>query len=146
MIGCRRHPSSADPTERTVTPDQLNEVIGVADVIVLAAPATPETGNLVDADFLNRTKPGSLLVNVARGALVDDRAPSSAWTPDTCPVPYWTCSGRSRFRTTTRSGHIRPYVSPPTTPPVASAGCVGRPSCSKRISTATWSAVRCSTR
>ncbi len=74
VIGCRRHPSPTDPTERTVTPDQLDQVVGLADVIVLAAPATPETENLVDADFLNLTKPGSLLVNVARGTLVDDDA------------------------------------------------------------------------
>lgn len=74
VIGCRRHPSPSDPTERTVTPDQLDQVVGLADVIVLAAPATPETENLVDADFLSRMKPGSVLVNVARGALVDDDA------------------------------------------------------------------------
>ncbi len=74
VIGCRRHPSPSDPTDRTVTPDQLDRVVPLADVIVLAAPATPETENLVDAHFLNRTKPGCLLVNVARGTLVDDAA------------------------------------------------------------------------
>jgi phosphoglycerate dehydrogenase-like enzyme len=74
VIGCRRHPSHEDPTERTVTPDELDQVLGLADVVVLAAPATPETDNLVDADFLRRTKPGSLLVNVARGTLIDDKA------------------------------------------------------------------------
>jgi phosphoglycerate dehydrogenase-like enzyme len=74
VIGCRRHPSPGDPTERTVTPAQLDQVLGLADVVVLAAPATPETDNLVDADFLSRTKPGSLLVNVARGTLIDDDA------------------------------------------------------------------------
>jgi phosphoglycerate dehydrogenase-like enzyme len=74
VIGCRRHPSPTDPTQRTVRPEQLHEVVGQADVVVLAAPATPETTNLVDADFLGRMKPGSLLVNVARGTLVDDDA------------------------------------------------------------------------
>jgi glyoxylate/hydroxypyruvate reductase A len=74
VIGCRRHPSPEDPTERTVTPDQLDQALGLADVVVLAAPATPETDNLVDADFLGRTKPGCLLVNVARGTLIDDDA------------------------------------------------------------------------
>jgi phosphoglycerate dehydrogenase-like enzyme len=74
VIGCRRHPSPTDPTERTVTPDALGHVVGLADVIVLAAPATPETANLVDADFLSRMKAASVLVNVARGTLVDDDA------------------------------------------------------------------------
>jgi phosphoglycerate dehydrogenase-like enzyme len=74
VIGSRLHPSESDPTERTVTPDQLDQVIGLADVVVLAAPATSETENLVDADFLSRMKPRSLLVNVARGTLVDDNA------------------------------------------------------------------------
>lgn len=74
VIGSRLHPSPSDPTEQTVTPDQLDQVIGLADVVVLAAPATPETENLVNADFLSRLKPGSMLVNVARGTLVDDDA------------------------------------------------------------------------
>ncbi len=74
VIGCRRHPSPIDPTDRTVPPDQLDEVVGLADVVVLAAPATPGTADLVDADFLARMKPGSVLVNVARGLLVDDDA------------------------------------------------------------------------
>jgi phosphoglycerate dehydrogenase-like enzyme len=74
VIGCRRHPSPTDPTDRTITPDQLEQVIGLADVLVLAAPATPETTNLVNADFLAQMKRGSLLVNVARGTLVDDDA------------------------------------------------------------------------
>jgi phosphoglycerate dehydrogenase-like enzyme len=74
VIGCRRHPSPEDPTERTVTPDQLDGVLGSADVVILAAPATPETENLVDADFLSKTKPGAMLVNVARGTLIDDGA------------------------------------------------------------------------
>ena len=74
VIGCRRHPSPDDPTDRTVTPDELDSVIGLADVVVLAAPATPETENLVDARFLTRMAPESVLVNVARGALVDEHA------------------------------------------------------------------------
>ena len=74
VIGCRRHPSPTDPTDGTVTPDQLHSVLGLADVVVLAAPATPETTDLVDATFLARMPPESILVNVARGALVDEHA------------------------------------------------------------------------
>jgi len=74
VIGCRRHPSPTDLADRTVTPEELHSVLGLADVVVLAAPATPETTNLVDADFLARMPPNSLLVNVARGVLVDEQA------------------------------------------------------------------------
>lgn len=74
VIGSRRSPSAGDPTDLTVTPDRLHEVIGDADVIVLAAPATPATVDLVDATFLAGVKPGCLLVNVARGTLIDDDA------------------------------------------------------------------------
>jgi phosphoglycerate dehydrogenase-like enzyme len=41
-----------------------------ADVVVLAVPLTPATQGMVDAQFLSQLKPGSLLVNVARGPVV----------------------------------------------------------------------------
>jgi phosphoglycerate dehydrogenase-like enzyme len=74
VIGCRRRPSADDPTDRTVTPDQLPEVVGQADVVVLAAPANPDTIDLVDGALLARMKEGSVLVNVGRGTLVDEGA------------------------------------------------------------------------
>jgi phosphoglycerate dehydrogenase-like enzyme len=45
-----------------------------ADAVVLLLPLTPETEHIVDADFLARMKPGSILVNAARGRLVDTEA------------------------------------------------------------------------
>src|SRR5437762_1946901 len=42
--------------------------------VVVPAPATPETRHLVDASFLSRMRYGSILVNVARGSLVDEDA------------------------------------------------------------------------
>jgi phosphoglycerate dehydrogenase-like enzyme len=74
VIGCRRTPSPSDPADRTVTPDHLAEVVGEADVVVLSAPAAPDTHRLVDAAFLAGMKPGAVLVNVGRGALVDEAA------------------------------------------------------------------------
>jgi phosphoglycerate dehydrogenase-like enzyme len=74
VIGCRRSPSPDDPADRMVTPDGLGDVVGQADVVVLAAPATPTTAGLVDAAFLARLRPGCVLVNVSRGSLVDEDA------------------------------------------------------------------------
>ncbi|MFF8287634.1 2-hydroxyacid dehydrogenase [Streptomyces sp. NPDC016309] len=45
-----------------------------ADVVILSTPLTPDTHHLVDAAFLARMKDGALLVNVARGPVVDTEA------------------------------------------------------------------------
>ena len=74
VIGCRRNPSPDDPAHRVVTPAELPSFVGEADVVVVAAPAGRETDQLVDATFLDAMKPASVLVNVARGSLVDEDA------------------------------------------------------------------------
>ncbi|WP_026928971.1 2-hydroxyacid dehydrogenase [Glycomyces tenuis] len=52
----------------------LPELLPAADVVVVIVPLTPETEGLVDADFLSRMKDGALLVNAARGKIVDTGA------------------------------------------------------------------------
>jgi phosphoglycerate dehydrogenase-like enzyme len=59
---------------RVFGPDGLHEFLGQADVVVLAAPLTAATEDLIDAAALAAMKPGAWLVNVARGRLVDDHA------------------------------------------------------------------------
>ncbi|POX53655.1 2-hydroxyacid dehydrogenase [Streptomyces sp. Ru72] len=53
---------------------RLSELLPDADVVVLVTPLTEETKGLVDAEFLARMKDGALLVNVARGPIVDTKA------------------------------------------------------------------------
>jgi len=53
---------------------ELPELLGEADVVVLLVPLTDETRGLVDADFLAAMPDGALLVNAARGPVVDTDA------------------------------------------------------------------------
>ena len=57
-----------------LTPDQLPELMAQSDFVVLALPLTPDTADLFDAQMFSHAKPGSWLINIARGALVDERA------------------------------------------------------------------------
>ncbi|MFC3978974.1 2-hydroxyacid dehydrogenase [Streptosporangium jomthongense] len=54
--------------------DELPELLPKADVVVLLVPATPATTGLVDAAFLASMRDGALLVNAARGGVVDTDA------------------------------------------------------------------------
>ena len=56
----------------------LDELAGACDVVSLHVPVTPETENLVDAAFLGRMKSDAVLVNTARGEIVDQRALAAA--------------------------------------------------------------------
>jgi phosphoglycerate dehydrogenase-like enzyme len=53
---------------------ELAALLPAADVVVLLVPFTPETKGMVDGAFLSRMRDGALLVNAARGAVVDTAA------------------------------------------------------------------------
>lgn len=52
----------------------LDDLVAASDVLVLCCPLTPETTGLLGAACIARMKPSAVLVNVARGAVVDDAA------------------------------------------------------------------------
>ncbi len=52
--------------------ESLDSLLGVSDVLSLNCPATPETKGLLDAETIARLPDGAIVVNTARGALVDD--------------------------------------------------------------------------
>jgi glyoxylate reductase len=54
--------------------DELGELLETADVVSLHCPLTPETRHLIDAAALTRMQPTSVLVNTARGQIVDEAA------------------------------------------------------------------------
>lgn len=86
LTGVRRTPRGDEPVQRTVAPDDVEDVLPGADVVVLAMPETEATRGLVDDSFVAAMKPGALLINVARGGLVDEAALLSgldAGTPGT---------------------------------------------------------------
>jgi phosphoglycerate dehydrogenase-like enzyme len=54
--------------------DDICELFERSDHVVIAAPATADTAGLVNRALLARAKPGLHLINIARGALIDDDA------------------------------------------------------------------------
>ncbi len=58
--------------------DDLHAALGRADFISIHTPLTPETRHLIDADALAHTKPTAILVNTARGPIVDQDALADA--------------------------------------------------------------------
>ncbi len=60
--------------DRVLGPEGLPELLAESDFIVLAAPLTPETENMISAETLAMVKPGAWLINVARGRLIDESA------------------------------------------------------------------------
>ncbi len=71
----RRHPDRPHPPYVIVhPPDGLAAVLPQADALMICLPLTPETGGLIGEEELRLLRPSSLLVNVARGAIIDEAA------------------------------------------------------------------------
>lgn len=71
-------PRSANPPAGAAEVVDMDELVQRSDVLILHVPLTPETHHLVDAALLARMKPGSILVNVSRGPVVDTSALTAA--------------------------------------------------------------------
>ena len=69
-----RRGSAPSPVAGVELVDTVAAVVGQADHIVIAVPATPATRGLFDASLLGMAKPGAHLINVARGSVVDQEA------------------------------------------------------------------------
>ncbi len=75
VLAVRRHPA-ADPAPADAQwgVERLDDLLAASDWLVLCPPLTPATRGLLSRARLARVKPGALLVNLGRGALVDETA------------------------------------------------------------------------
>ncbi len=95
LVGCGAIPRILAPmlaamgcrvlyTARSPKPDAigeyrtLNDLLAEADLVSLHLPLTPETERMIDAAALGRMRPGGVLINTARGGLIDQPALTSA--------------------------------------------------------------------
>jgi phosphoglycerate dehydrogenase-like enzyme len=74
----RRSEKPMHGAERTFTADHLDELLPEADVVVVAAAFTEGTSKLIGARQLAAMKPSAVLVNIARGGLIDTDALTEA--------------------------------------------------------------------
>jgi phosphoglycerate dehydrogenase-like enzyme len=73
-VGVRYTPEKGGPTDEVVGFDELHAALARADYVILACPLTDTTRGLIDADALASMRADALLVNVARGPVVDTDA------------------------------------------------------------------------
>jgi (S)-sulfolactate dehydrogenase len=64
----------SDPAWAGVTPTDIDGVLRGADVVSLHVPLVDSTRHMINADSLARMKPGAILINAARGGVVDEAA------------------------------------------------------------------------
>jgi phosphoglycerate dehydrogenase-like enzyme len=74
VIGTSRHDDAVDGVDDIVHPDQLLDVVGDVDGIVVSLPGTEATEGLVSAEVFKAVKPGVTVVSVGRGTVIDEEA------------------------------------------------------------------------
>ena len=67
-------PAHAPKYIPTTTPDRLKQAVANADFVVLSVRATAENTHMIDAAVMEAMKKGAILINIARGSLVDEKA------------------------------------------------------------------------
>lgn len=83
VIGCVANPSAkalSSLHEKGIRLTTFDEVIETADYVSLHVPLSDSTRNMINADVLERMKPGAFLINLARGGVVDELALYKALT------------------------------------------------------------------
>jgi phosphoglycerate dehydrogenase-like enzyme len=78
VLALKRHlpPPGSDlgPVEKMYPTDQLHEMIGACDYVVVAAPLTAETHHMISGAEFATMKPEAVIINVGRGPVIDEAA------------------------------------------------------------------------
>lgn len=85
MLYNKRHPLDASQeAELNVRFASQDEIVEACDIVSIHVPVTPETEGLVNRDFLSKMKPDAILINTARGEVIDQEA--LAWALETSEI------------------------------------------------------------
>jgi len=75
LVACSRTPRPGDAFVAGITGmDELPRLLAASDFVLLSVPLDPSTKGMIGAAEFARMKPGSVIINVARGALIDEAA------------------------------------------------------------------------
>ncbi len=75
VVGFRRNAgTTSEVADAVYPPDRLDEILPEIDYLVLTVPVTADTESMIDAVRLGRMKPTAVLINLARGEVVDQDA------------------------------------------------------------------------
>jgi len=74
VLGWSRSPKSIEGVDSRHGPEALKPMLGECDYVCSVLPSTHSTRGLMNADMLASMKPGSTLINVGRGDLIDEEA------------------------------------------------------------------------
>jgi phosphoglycerate dehydrogenase-like enzyme len=74
VVGVRRSPAAVDSVDQVYPATELTQVLRQSDYLVLCVPSTSETVGMIGAAQLTELKPDAVLINIARGTIVDEHA------------------------------------------------------------------------
>ncbi len=74
VVGMRASGKPSEHVERMYTPNGLHEMLGLSDYVVIATPLTEQTAGLIGEPELRAMQPSAVLLNIARGRIVQTEA------------------------------------------------------------------------
>lgn len=78
VIACDPQPDLEFARQQDIGLRSFEDLLREADVVSLHLPSLPETADIINADSLAKMKPGAVLINMSRGATVDEAALAAA--------------------------------------------------------------------